>query len=130
MKIESYTLNSPIIIVINSLLTPETANTNPTAMVDIEYPSELQLGYELFDYTTVETKSSNKVRFKVTLKSEVLLITISTLTLSSEKEPDFYRSDRKITVLRGWCFCLYIYIMLVLRAYNLWLEMDNAEGKG
>lgn len=95
---DSYTFDSPIIIVLNSLLIPETTHNNPTVMVEIEYPSELQLDYKLFEFTSVESKSSNRARFKVALKSEVIVITISSLSLSTAKERDFDKSDKKIKI--------------------------------
>jgi hypothetical protein len=94
-----YICSSPIIIAMTSFLTPETASKKPTVLVEVDFPSELSLD---FNYSTEcisrEEVSSNSAKFKVTLKSDTIIIAISSLSLNKEKETEFSKSSKKISV--------------------------------
>jgi hypothetical protein len=96
---EKYFTQTPLIIVITSFLTQETAGKNPNMFVTVDYPSQLSLDFSYTtDFISREQVNSNSAKFKITLKSEAIVITVRSLSLSKEKETEFLESDKKINV--------------------------------
>ncbi|MES9745487.1 hypothetical protein ABWK24_25800 [Priestia megaterium] len=96
---EVYISQLPIIIVITSFLTTETLSKKPTIRMSIDFPPQLDLGFNFSTENIVrEESSSNSVKFKVALKSEATIVTIRSLSLSKEKEEEFLKTSQKINI--------------------------------
>ena len=94
-----YASQSPIIIVLTSFLTPEIASKKPTVLVQVDFPSQLSLDFNYStDYISREEISSNRMKLRVTLKSEAIIITIRSLGLSKEFAADFLKSNKLINI--------------------------------
>ncbi len=99
-KNEIYSSQLPIIIVMTSFLTPETASKNPIVRIQVDFPPQLNLDFNLStEYITKEEFNSNSVKFKVTLKSEATILTIRSLSLIKEKESEFLKTSQKINIV-------------------------------
>ncbi|KAA0761718.1 hypothetical protein [Bacillus sp. TE8-1] len=97
---EKYISQLPIIIVMTSFLTPETASKKPIVEVQIDFPPQLNLDFNFSNENiTRQEFNSNSIKFKVTLKSEATIITIRSLSLSREEVSDFERTSRKINIV-------------------------------
>ncbi|MEK4205490.1 MULTISPECIES: hypothetical protein [Paenibacillus] len=96
---EKYISESPITIVMTSFLTQEAASRKPTVTIEINYPSQLSVDYNFSnEYIIKEESNSNNTKFKVFLKSEAIIITIRSLSLSKERESEFLQSSKKINI--------------------------------
>jgi hypothetical protein len=94
-----YKSQLPIIIVMTSFLTPETISKKPIVWVQVDFPPQLNLDFNLTtDNITKDTTSSNSVRFKVTVKSEASVMAIRNLSLSKDKETEFSETTKKINI--------------------------------
>jgi len=94
-----YFLNSPIIIVLTSFLTVETLNKNPFVMVQVEYPSELDIEFNIMSENIYKDEAnSNSAKFKVVLKSEAIVLVIENIRLKKDREDEFLRTTQKINI--------------------------------
>ncbi|MEC3335012.1 MULTISPECIES: hypothetical protein [Bacillus cereus group] len=94
-----YFLNSPIIIVLTSFLTVETLNKNPFVMVQVEYPSELDIEFNIMSENIYKDEAnSNSAKFKVVLKSEAIVLVMENIRLKKDRENEFLRTTQKINI--------------------------------
>lgn len=92
-----YYSSSPIIIVFTSFLTTETLNNDPFVTVQVDYPSELDIEFNIMSETILrEEANSNSAKFKVTLKAEAIVLIIDNIRLLKDKEDEFLRTTKKI----------------------------------
>lgn|GEM_PF-3645083 len=92
-----YSSNAPIIIVLTSFLTEETLNKNPNVMIQVDYPSELDLEFNIMSESIYKDEAnSNSAKFKVVLKSEAIVLVIENIGLLKDKENEFLRTTKKI----------------------------------
>ncbi|QWG87556.1 hypothetical protein [Bacillus mycoides] len=94
-----YFLNSPIIIVLTSFLTVETLNKNPFVMVQVEYPSELDIEFNIMSENIYKDEAnSNSAKFKVLLKSEAIVLVMENIRLKKDRENEFLLTTKKINI--------------------------------
>lgn len=95
-----YYSNSPIIMVFTSFLTVETLNNTPFVTVQVDYPSELDIEFNIMSENILkEEANSNSAKFKILLKAEAIVLIIDNIKLIKEKEEEFIKTSGKINLM-------------------------------
>ena len=90
---------SDLIIVISSICTPEIMENNPSAIVKLQYPSQLKMKFVLGNnIERLRGHSNNTCSFKVPLGSGNEFIGITSINVKSTDEQAFKESSKMIDI--------------------------------
>lgn len=90
---------SDLFIVVSSLCTPEKVEENPTAIVKLQYPSQIKMKFNLGKgIKKLQGQANNTCSFSVELGKENQFISLNSILVKSEDEQLFKESSKMIEI--------------------------------
>lgn len=93
----NYYANCDIVLALHSHLTAEMIRCQPTAELQVHFPSQLHIEFFFRDQSIRKSNQRNdSCTFHIPIRSGANFISLQSIMLKEQNEPDFQKSSRKI----------------------------------